>query len=329
MHTISKTFDFSAAHKVVGHPKCGRLHGHNYKMTVWVTGPLDDNGMVIDYGKLKELVMLSMFSQLDHRFIVGQANMDAKDPMIDKRYQNEFVLLDGVIQTTAEELAKWCAWIIQDALDRWQFAPNSMRVQDAIRVTQVVVEETDTSSAVWQNERPYAEPATSRPWVPHRTDFEISAELGLTEGDAKRTYNGVIRTEGTDVTVQSDPDSSEWYGKIRGGPVPDDRPMQRAVASRETTASPAPLGAIEALLSERGKTHGDAWIRTGEIISRLPDGYLDEVDVSGYRYVWDVILCKLLRAAHTPHERDHWADVAGYAQLVVNHIDSDGDNRGF
>lgn len=53
--TISKEYHFSAAHHLGGlrpdHP-CGRVHGHNYVVTLTLTGDLDSNGFVIDYNDL-------------------------------------------------------------------------------------------------------------------------------------------------------------------------------------------------------------------------------------------------------------------------------------
>lgn len=53
--TISKTFEFSASHQLVGledtHP-CSRLHGHNYIVRLELTGYTDHIGFVIDYREL-------------------------------------------------------------------------------------------------------------------------------------------------------------------------------------------------------------------------------------------------------------------------------------
>lgn len=54
--TIAKTFELSAGHHLDGlgdTHKCARPHGHNYQVDIELTGPLDANGMVYDYGHLK------------------------------------------------------------------------------------------------------------------------------------------------------------------------------------------------------------------------------------------------------------------------------------
>jgi 6-pyruvoyltetrahydropterin/6-carboxytetrahydropterin synthase len=72
MYTISKEFHFSASHVLegmpVGHP-CGRLHGHNYVVTVFAGSPmLDDKGMVFDYAEFDELKRF-IDNTLDHRHL--------------------------------------------------------------------------------------------------------------------------------------------------------------------------------------------------------------------------------------------------------------------
>jgi len=48
---------FSAAHFIPGHKKCGRMHGHNYKVRAKIEGKVDEKtGMVVDFGKVKEVL---------------------------------------------------------------------------------------------------------------------------------------------------------------------------------------------------------------------------------------------------------------------------------
>jgi 6-pyruvoyltetrahydropterin/6-carboxytetrahydropterin synthase len=56
MFTISKQFEFSAAHVLSGLPaehQCGRMHGHNYTVEVELQSEgLDTRGFVQDFGEL-------------------------------------------------------------------------------------------------------------------------------------------------------------------------------------------------------------------------------------------------------------------------------------
>ena len=55
MNTISKEFHFSASHQLhglkEGHP-CGRFHGHNYIVKIFLSGEPNKDGFVQDYGEL-------------------------------------------------------------------------------------------------------------------------------------------------------------------------------------------------------------------------------------------------------------------------------------
>jgi len=53
------------AHFLPGHPKCGSLHGHTYKVELAVEGEVRD-GMVIDFADLK-IAARSILSEYDHK----------------------------------------------------------------------------------------------------------------------------------------------------------------------------------------------------------------------------------------------------------------------
>lgn len=79
----------------------------------------------------------------------------------------------------------------------------------------------------------------------------------------------------------------------------------------------------EDLLKERGAEYGEAWLITGTVVKQLQEmGVLDRVIRSELFYNWITILCKLVRLLRSPRHLDSWRDIAGYAQLVVNHIET-------
>ena len=54
---VTCTFTFEAAHRLAWHPgKCRNLHGHSYRLDVTVAGPLDANGVVLDFDSLQDVV---------------------------------------------------------------------------------------------------------------------------------------------------------------------------------------------------------------------------------------------------------------------------------
>ena len=58
---------FSAAHSIPGHEKCGKLHGHNFLVSVEVEGE-PKNGMVIDFFELKR-ILREILARFDHSII--------------------------------------------------------------------------------------------------------------------------------------------------------------------------------------------------------------------------------------------------------------------
>ena len=67
---VAKEFTFDAAHKLLNYKGlCANLHGHTYKLQIVLSGPVQKNGMVIDFVDLKKIVTEKVISKLDHKFI--------------------------------------------------------------------------------------------------------------------------------------------------------------------------------------------------------------------------------------------------------------------
>jgi len=66
--SVTCSYTFEAAHRLTWHPgKCRNLHGHSYRLDVTVQGPLDVNGVVIDFDVLTEVVEREVIDRWDHR----------------------------------------------------------------------------------------------------------------------------------------------------------------------------------------------------------------------------------------------------------------------
>lgn len=64
---ITKIFTFDSAHRLPWHEgKCKNIHGHTYTLHITVKGELDKNGIVIDFGDLKDIVKKNVIEKLDH-----------------------------------------------------------------------------------------------------------------------------------------------------------------------------------------------------------------------------------------------------------------------
>jgi len=65
---------FSACHFIPDHPKCGRLHGHTYAMSVRIVGE-QIHDFVIDFEDLKDRVR-EICQALDHKTLIASQDAD-------------------------------------------------------------------------------------------------------------------------------------------------------------------------------------------------------------------------------------------------------------
>ena len=99
----------STGHRILHHEgKCSRPHGHNYEITVSVTGELTSEGWVVDKGDIT-----SVISEWDHRFLVERG-----DPLIEafQRSGDEDSLIIIDHPPTAEVMAVLLEEELSDAL---------------------------------------------------------------------------------------------------------------------------------------------------------------------------------------------------------------------
>ena len=152
---IAKDFRWEMAHRLPFHGGgCRNVHGHSYRMMVELSGEPDQNGMVLDYFILKQLID-PMVEEIDHAFLCDRSDKIMVDFLTENKLK--VVLVD--FPTTAENLAQWFFERMSDV-----FAPMKN-----LRELRVRVEET---------ERTYAEVAGElRITVPDMKVFEHRAHM--------------------------------------------------------------------------------------------------------------------------------------------------------
>lgn len=109
---------FAAAHFItIGRDYCERLHGHNWRVAVEVTGPLDENQYVFDFIALRDGIQ-KLVDKLDHHVLlptkhpelqIQQNEREVEVTFRDRRWvfpQDECYLLP-LKQTTAELIGQW------------------------------------------------------------------------------------------------------------------------------------------------------------------------------------------------------------------------------
>jgi len=99
MFELRVTTGFAAAHQLsmVGR-KCENLHGHNWKIEVYVRGEkLDSGGVLIDFGVVKAHVR-ELMETLDHKFL------------------NELPYFQNACPPSSEHIARYVATGLQERL---------------------------------------------------------------------------------------------------------------------------------------------------------------------------------------------------------------------
>jgi 6-pyruvoyltetrahydropterin/6-carboxytetrahydropterin synthase len=155
VHVTKDYLKFSAAHFIAYPGFRERLHGHNYRVSVAVHGPLGPQGYVVDFGVLKRIAR-HLCERLDERMLIP-ARSDAltvrtEGEVVIVRYeQDEFrfpagdVLLLPIVHTSAEELARYLAGELRAALQTEGVA--------APTAVEVGVEESFGQAAIYRQER--------------------------------------------------------------------------------------------------------------------------------------------------------------------------------
>ena len=124
MFEVSVEQTFAAGHALRNYKgKCENVHGHNYRVRITVQGDqLDSTGLLVDFLDVKSLIG-GVVDYLDHQFINDLPPFDELNP-------------------SAENIAKYF-------YDR---VSGGLRNEVPVRVSEVKVWETDTSSAVYRPE---------------------------------------------------------------------------------------------------------------------------------------------------------------------------------
>lgn len=131
---------FSAAHFITFNGNiCERLHGHNYRVTAEVFGPLDENQYVVDFIALRDELKAIVMS-LDHYMLLPTKHPTIRVVADEKSVEVTFeerrwvfprgdCVLLPLVQTTAELLAQHIGRTLSDRLaERTGVRPERLRI---------------------------------------------------------------------------------------------------------------------------------------------------------------------------------------------------------
>ncbi len=106
MVTITKQIGIDAGHRVPGHQgKCSSPHGHRYTFTARVEGIPQADGMIVDFGIIKTLMLEHIDEPWDHAMIVWEDDSALLEAMAGHDWK--VAVIDA--PPTAEELARIAA----------------------------------------------------------------------------------------------------------------------------------------------------------------------------------------------------------------------------
>lgn len=135
--TVTRRITLDAGHRVPGHlGQCRNLHGHTYTIEATVEGDVPADGMVIDFGVLKDALIEEVHQSWDHAFLVHKLDTLARKALAVEPTWKVAVLDEP---PTAENLAAEVACLIGPRL-----------ATAGVQLVRVVVHETPNCWACWE-----------------------------------------------------------------------------------------------------------------------------------------------------------------------------------
>jgi 6-pyruvoyltetrahydropterin/6-carboxytetrahydropterin synthase len=116
MYELKVVTRFAAAHRLtmVG-TKCENMHGHNWKIEVFLTGEkLDEAGVVMDFGDIKTRLR-EIVGRLDHQYLNELAMFQGRQPSSERIATYVATELQQAIQHPAVRVSRVSAWESEDA----------------------------------------------------------------------------------------------------------------------------------------------------------------------------------------------------------------------
>jgi len=110
---VSKTIEIDMGHRVPNHKsKCKNIHGHRYKIQVGVSDKVitkkgdSSEGMVIDFGDLKDVIMEVIDKNFDHGFVMYSGDKLIRNEFLYWSTTEKMKVISVPFIPTAENLAK-------------------------------------------------------------------------------------------------------------------------------------------------------------------------------------------------------------------------------
>ncbi|MBW1701030.1 MAG: 6-carboxytetrahydropterin synthase QueD [Deltaproteobacteria bacterium] len=111
MYELKIISQFAAAHQLREFEGgCEKLHGHNWKVEVYVTGrKLEENGLLIDFRMIKDATKKAL-DKLDHKFLNELEPFMTQNPSSENIACHIFKSLSREINDESVKITKVTAW---------------------------------------------------------------------------------------------------------------------------------------------------------------------------------------------------------------------------
>mgnify|MGYP005822196009 CR=1 FL=1 len=102
MVKIGKEYRWEMSHRLQFYNGlCKNIHGHSYKMILELEGESDENGMLLDFYKIDEIVK-PILEAYDHSFVIYKNDIE----ILEFVKNNKFKMVELDFNTTSENLAQ-------------------------------------------------------------------------------------------------------------------------------------------------------------------------------------------------------------------------------
>jgi 6-pyruvoyltetrahydropterin/6-carboxytetrahydropterin synthase len=111
MYELKIVSQFAAAHQLREYQgRCEDLHGHNWKVEVYITGTtLGDDGLLVDFRRIKEVTREAL-EKLDHKFLNEIEPFKSLNPSSENIARHIFQSLAAQLNDDQIKVSKVTAW---------------------------------------------------------------------------------------------------------------------------------------------------------------------------------------------------------------------------
>lgn len=116
MYELKIVTHMSAAHQLREYGgQCERLHGHNWKIEVYITGgELGEDGLLIDFRRIKE-VSAALLENMDHTFLNEVEPFRSTNPSSENIARYIYQSLSRDLDDQRVKVSKVTAWESENA----------------------------------------------------------------------------------------------------------------------------------------------------------------------------------------------------------------------